>query len=55
MNFDDPKPPSDKRKQLLIYVRPSLKAEMDRLRGNLSRSLWIERTITAALQKERTP
>lgn len=55
MNFDDPKPESDKRKQQLIYLRPSLKEKIDRARAvrQESRSVWIERAVFALLAKEK--
>lgn len=49
MNFDDPKPPPDTREYQIIYLRPSLKEEIDKRRGTESRSAWIERAIRLAL------
>jgi hypothetical protein len=56
MNFDDPKPESDKRKQQLIYLRPSLKARIDAHRAvrQESRSVLIERAVMLLLSKEKT-
>lgn len=51
LSFDDPKPAPDKRKMQQIFLRPSLKDEIDRIRGKASRSEWIERAIYAALRK----
>lgn len=53
MNFDDPKPEPDKRRQQLIYLRPSLKERIDAERGKVSRSEWIERAINAKLNEKR--
>ena len=41
MNFDDPKPLADKRKQVQIFMRPSIKAQLDAIaeRDHLNRSL----------------
>jgi metal-responsive CopG/Arc/MetJ family transcriptional regulator len=52
--FDDPKPPAEKRKQQLIYLLPSLKAEIEkrRIAAGQSRSEWIERAIRAALARK---
>ena len=54
MNPDDPKP-DDKRKQQLIYLRPSLKDRIDQQRAirQESRSVWIERAIQLLLTKEK--
>ena len=53
MNFDDPKPASDRRVQQLIYLRPSLKEQIDNRRGKLSRSEWIERAVAVFLRLDR--
>lgn len=55
-SFDDPKPIQEKRKQQIIYLLPSLKAEIDKRRfdAGQSRSEWIERVIRAALAKPAT-
>lgn len=55
MNFDDPKPTREVRKQQLITLLPSLKASIDQRRGRLSRSEWIERAIVAALDDGNRP
>lgn len=55
MNFDDPKPRPDNRKQQLIFLRPSLRVRIEAVRGDMSRSAWIERAILAALQREEKP
>lgn len=57
MKFDDPKPTPDKRKQQLIYLRPSLRERIDAQRTirQESRSVWIERAIMAQLAKEKSP
>lgn len=52
LSFDDPKPVVEKRKMQQIFLRPSLKAEIDRVRGKVPRSEWIERAIYAALKRE---
>lgn len=52
LSFDDPKPDPDTRKMQLIYLRPSLKAEIEKVRGALSRSQWIERAVQAQLRRE---
>lgn len=56
-SFNDPKPPSDRRQMQQIFLRPSIKAEIDQRRGNLTRSVWIERAVLAAIAREndRTP
>ena len=53
-SFDDPKPANEKRKQQLIYLLPSIKAEIEKRRATAgqSRSEWIERAIKAALAKK---
>lgn len=51
LSFDDPKPPKDKRKMQQIFLRPSLREEIDKRRGEVSRSEWIERAIQAALRR----
>lgn len=51
LSFDDPKP-VDKRKMQQIFLRPSLRSEIEKVRGKLSRSEWIERAICAALRRE---
>lgn len=48
-SFDDPKPVLDKRIMQTIYLRPSIKAKIDRALGKLSRSEWIEKAVLAAL------
>jgi hypothetical protein len=53
--FDDPKPPPDTRKPQLIYPRPSLRDRIDRQRGRLTRSEWIERAVMAHLRAEKPP
>jgi len=52
LSFDDPKPALEKRKMQQIFLRPSLKDEIEKVRGKLSRSEWIERAIYAALRRE---
>lgn len=52
LSFDDPKPPQDKRKQLQIFIRPTIKDRIDALRGEMSRSAWIEKAIRAYLDKQ---
>ena len=54
MNLDPPLVDSDRRKQQLIYLRPSLKARIEKCRNpkQESRSVWIERAIIAQLTKE---
>lgn len=52
LSFDDPKPPLDKRKQLQIFLRPTIKDRIDALRGELSRSAWIEKAVLAYLDKK---
>lgn len=52
LSFDDDKP-RDKRVMQTIYLAPSLKAEIDRLRGKITRSEWIERAIVAKLKADR--
>jgi hypothetical protein len=52
VNFDDPKPPPDTRVQQIIFLRPSLKAEIDKRRGAQTRSAWIELAIRAALKRD---
>jgi hypothetical protein len=51
MDFDDPKPKAERRKQQLIYLRPSLKVAIDAECARLgqNRSEWVERAIVAAL------
>lgn len=52
MNFDDPKPEREKRKQQLIYLLPSVKRAVDRARAKAgqSRSEYIERAVKAWLK-----
>lgn len=52
LSFDDPKPVPEKRKMQLIYLRPSLRAEIEKVRGKVSRSEWIERAVCAQLKRE---
>jgi len=54
MTPDDPTPSPDKRKQLIIYLRPSLKEKIDKLRADRqeSRSVWIERAVNVLIAKE---
>jgi Ribbon-helix-helix protein, copG family len=54
LSFDDPKP-HDKRKQQIIYLRPSLKSAIDedRLRLGQNRSEWMERAFVEALKKRK--
>lgn len=52
LSFDDPKP-DDKRKMQQIFLRPSLRAEIENRRGKLSRSAWIERAIFHYLRTEK--
>lgn len=52
LSFDDPKPPPDTRKMQLITLRPSLKAEIEKRRGKLSRSAWIERAIVEKIARD---
>jgi len=52
LSFDDPKPPREVRKMQTIFLLPSLKREIDRRRGRLSRSEWIERAILAQLARD---
>lgn len=54
-SFDDPAPARDTRKMLTIYLRPSLKIEIDRARGKLTRSEWFELAIVEKLQKMKEP
>jgi Ribbon-helix-helix protein, copG family len=51
-SFDDQKPIPEKRKQQLIYLLPSVKAEIDRRRAvaGQSRSEWIERALLRDLK-----
>ncbi len=51
LSFDDPKP-DDKRKMQQIFLRPSLREEIEKRRGKLSRSAWIERAIYAQIARE---
>lgn len=51
LSFDDPKP-DDKRRMQQIFLRPSLREEIEQRRGKLSRSAWIERAIYAQLARE---
>jgi len=51
LSFDDPKPEKEKRKQQIIFLLPSLKMEIDKLRGRLPRSAWIERAIINEIQR----
>lgn len=44
--------PREKRKQQQIFLLPSLKREIDEVRGKVSRSEWIERAIVAQLARE---
>ena len=52
LSFDDDRP-DDKRKMQQIFLRPSLRTEIDKRRGNLSRSSWIERAIFHYLRMEK--
>ena len=53
ISFDDPKPPAEKRKQQLIYLLPSIKEQIDHLRGKLTRSAWIERAVLEAIRRDK--
>lgn len=55
MNFDDPKPPPDTRKMQQITLRPSLREEIERRRGKITRSEWIERAIREKIAREDNP
>lgn len=52
LSFDDPKP-DDKRKMQQIFLRPSLRAEIENRRGKLSRSAWIELAIYHYLRTDK--
>ena len=52
MNFDDPKPAPDTRKLQQITLRPSLREEIERRRGKITRSEWIERAIREKIARE---
>lgn len=43
---------TDTRRMQLITLRPSLKAEIEKRRGKLSRSAWIERAIVEKIARE---
>ncbi len=47
LSFDDekPKPKPEKRMPQTIFLLPSLRAEIDRRRGKVTRSAWIEGAI----------
>jgi hypothetical protein len=53
MNVDDPTPAKERRKMLTIYIGPSVKAEVDRLRGKLTVSEWIERAILIYAEQQK--
>lgn len=56
VNFDDPKPAREKRKMQQIFILPSVRDRVDRIRGKVSRSVWIEQAILAHLKAlERPP
>lgn len=56
LSFDDPKPSKDTRKQVLVFIRPSVKDRIDEARGKLSRSEWIERAVLEKLATtQRSP
>lgn len=55
LSFDDPKPPRDTRVPKTIFIRPSLRDEIDDLRGRTSRSEWIEVAIRERLARLRKP
>lgn len=52
MNFDEPKPSPDTRKMQQITLRPSLREEIERRRGKITRSEWIERAIREKIARE---
>lgn len=52
LSYDDPKYANEKRKHQRMFFLPSLKLEIDKRRGSLSRSEWIERAIRRALQTQ---
>ena len=48
----DPQPPTDARKAVTIYMRPSLKLAIDMRRDNQKRSVWVEEAIRERLRRE---
>ena len=52
LSFDDPKPAPDTRRQQFIFLRPSIKAEIDKVRGKMSRSEWIKRAVLRELRRD---
>lgn len=50
-----PSKPPEKRKPIILYLQPRLRAEVDRraLEAGQKRSVWIERAVEAALAGRR--
>lgn len=52
LSFDDPKPEVERRKQVIVFITPSIKARIDAARGKAPRSHWIEKAILQQLKIE---
>jgi hypothetical protein len=48
----DPEPPTDIRKAVTVFMRPSIKAAVDLRRDKQKRSVWIEEAIRERIRRE---
>lgn len=55
LSFDDSKPVPERRVMQIIYLLPSLKDSIDRMRPKrVSRSEWIEKAVQERLAREKS-
>jgi len=54
LNFNDPPPPADQQKMLMIKVRLTTKQAIDRARPrSVTVSEWVERAILERIEREK--